>query len=98
MSNGQNINKNKKMPERRCIGCMESFNKKDLIRVVRSAQGEVCLDFTGNKSGRGAYICKSTECFKKAKKANRFSKNLNCEIPEDIYNKLENELEEYGKQ
>jgi predicted RNA-binding protein YlxR (DUF448 family) len=68
MSNGQNINKNKKMPERRCIGCMESFNKKDLIRVVRSAQGEVSLDFTGKKSGRGAYICKSTECFKKAKK------------------------------
>jgi len=96
MSNGQNVNKTKKMPERRCIGCMESFNKKDLIRVVRSAEGEVSLDFTGKKSGRGAYICKSPDCFKKARKSNRFGKNLNCEIPEEIYEKLEAELEEYG--
>ena len=98
MSDGQNNRKVKKMPERRCIGCMESFNKKDLIRVVRSAEGEVSLDFTGKKSGRGAYICKNPACFKKAKKAGRFSKNLNCEIPEDIYLHLEEELEAYGKQ
>ena len=98
MSDGQNNKKTKKMPERRCIGCMESFNKKDLIRVVRSAEGEVSLDFTGKKSGRGAYICKNPECFKKARKAGRFSRNLNCEIPEEIYGKLEKEMEAYGKQ
>lgn len=95
MSETQSTKKIKKMPERRCIGCMESFNKKDLIRVVRSSEGEVSLDFTGKKSGRGAYICKNAVCFKKAKKAGRFSKNLNCEVPEDIYIKLEKELEEY---
>ncbi|MBE6543809.1 MAG: YlxR family protein [Ruminococcaceae bacterium] len=97
MSEAQSVKKIKKMPERRCIGCMESFNKKDLIRVVRSSEGEVSLDFTGKKSGRGAYICKKTECFKKAKKAGRFSKNLNCDVPEEIYVKLEAELEEYDK-
>ncbi len=98
MSDGQKNKKTKKMPERRCIGCMESFNKKDLIRVVRSAEGEVSLDFTGKKSGRGAYICKNPVCFKKARKAGRFSKNLSCEIPEEIYEKLEKEMEVYGKQ
>ena len=98
MTDGQNSKKIKKIPERRCIGCMESFMKKDLIRVVRNAEGEVSLDFTGKKSGRGAYICKNISCFKKAKKAGRFSKNLNCEIPDEIYQGLEAELEEYGKQ
>lgn len=98
MSETQSAKKTKKMPERRCIGCMESFNKKDLIRVVRSSEGEVSLDFTGKKSGRGAYICKNSECFKKAKKAGRFQKNLNCEVPDEIYVKLESQLEEYGKQ
>ena len=97
MADSQNIKKNKKMPERRCIGCMESFNKKDLIRVVRSAEGEVSLDFTGKKSGRGAYICRNTNCFKKAKKAGRFSKNLSCDIPDEIYQRLEAELVEYDK-
>ncbi len=97
MADSQNVKKTKKMPERRCIGCMESFNKKDLIRVVRSAEGEVSLDFTGKKSGRGAYICKNSACFKKAKKAGRFSKNLNCEVPDEIYRRLETELEEYEK-
>ena len=98
MSETQSTKKIKKMPERRCIGCMESFNKKDLIRVVRSPEGEVSLDFTGKKSGRGAYICNNSVCFKKAKKAGRFSKNLNCEVPDEIYARLESQLEEYEKQ
>ena len=94
ISNGQ---KAKKIPERRCIGCSESFAKKDLIRVVRTADGNVELDFTGKKSGRGAYICKKLSCFKKARKANRFPRNLDCEIPDEVYTALEAELEEYDK-
>ena len=92
MSDGQKNKKTKKMPERRCIGCMESFNKKDLIRVVRSAEGEVSLDFTGKKSGRGAYICKSLACFKKARKARRFEASLECSVSEEVYARMEEEL------
>ena len=72
--------KPKKIPSRKCLGCMESFPKKDLIRLVRSPEGEISLDFTGKKSGRGAYICQNITCFSKAKKAKRFEKNLECEI------------------
>ena len=82
----------KKMPMRRCLGCGESFPKKELIRVVHTPDGTVCLDFRGKVSGRGAYICKSLSCFKKAKKAGRFEKNLGCTIPDDVYEELEREL------
>ena len=77
---------------RKCTGCGESFAKKDLIRVVRSPEGEVSLDFTGKKSGRGAYVCKSSQCFKKARKANRFKNNLECEISEELLAALEEEI------
>ena len=82
----------KKIPARRCTGCGQSFPKKDLIRVVRSPEGEVSLDFTGKKSGRGAYVCKNAQCFKKARKANRFKVNLDCEIPEELLQALEEEI------
>ncbi len=82
----------KKIPERKCTGCGQSFPKKDLIRVVRSPEGDVSLDFTGKKSGRGAYVCKSSQCFKKARKANRFKTNLECEIPEELLSALEEEI------
>ena len=85
-------NKKKKTPERRCVGCGETKEKKSLIRVVRTPEGEVVLDSTGKKSGRGAYICPSLSCFKKARKSKRFETNLSIEIPEEIYDKLENEL------
>ena len=61
----------KKLPERKCLGCMVSFPKSSLIRVVRSPEGEITLDTTGKKSGRGAYICKRAECLKKAVKRKR---------------------------
>ena len=73
----------KKIPERKCLGCMESFPKSTLVRLVRSPEGEISLDLTGKKSGRGAYICKNTACFKKAVKAKRFQHSLDCEIPEE---------------
>ena len=88
--------KPKKIPSRKCLGCMQSFPKKDLIRLVRSPEGDISLDFTGKKSGRGAYICQNAACFAKAKKAKRFEKNLECQIPEEVYLSLEKELENNG--
>ena len=83
----------KKIPERRCVGCGESFPKKELLRVVRAPDGSVSLDATGKKSGRGAYLCHNVKCLKKARKAKRLEHNLECEIPDDIYAVLESELE-----
>lgn len=83
----------KKIPERRCVGCGQSFPKKTLLRVVRSPEGAVSLDATGKKSGRGAYICKSVQCLRKARKAKRLEHNLECEIPDDVYAGLESELD-----
>jgi Predicted nucleic-acid-binding protein implicated in transcription termination len=83
----------KKIPERRCVGCGESFPKKTLLRIVRAPDGGVSLDVTGKKSGRGAYICKNVQCLRKARKAKRLERNLECEIPDDIYAGLEAELE-----
>ncbi len=86
----------KKKPERRCVGCSEHKLKIELIRVVRSPEGEVKLDFTGKVSGRGVYICKSTACFKKARKSKAFERALEVEIPESVYERIERELEENG--
>ncbi len=82
----------KKIPERRCSGCGERFPKPTLIRVVRSPEGEISLDFTGKKSGRGAYICRSVACLKKARRGNRLAQNLSCTIPDAVYDALESEL------
>lgn len=84
--------KTKKIPMRMCLGCGEMKNKRDMIRIVKSPEGEISLDFTGKKSGRGAYICKSTECFVKARKARRFERSLSCKIENTVYEELENEL------
>ncbi len=84
----------KKIPERRCSGCGMSFPKKTLLRVVRSPEGEVSLDFTGKKAGRGAYVCRNVQCFKKARKAKRFERSLVCEIPDEVYDALESEIKE----
>ncbi len=84
----------KKIPERRCVGCGKSFAKKDLIRVVRNMEGNISIDFTGRKAGRGAYICRNTQCFAKAQKAKRFESNLDCAIPLEVYERLAAELRE----
>ena len=84
----------RKQPERRCLGCMQSFPKKELIRIVRTPEGNVELDFIGKKSGRGAYLCKNAACFKKARKAGRFERNLECDIPDTVFDRLEVELSE----
>ena len=82
----------KKIPQGRCLGCSESFPKKDLIRVIRDPEGNVSLDFTGKKSGRGAYVCRSLACFKKARKANRFASSLEVQIPPEVLDALEEEI------
>ena len=82
----------KKQPIRRCTGCGEHFPKSALIRVLRTPEGEIVLDGSGKKSGRGAYICKSASCLKKARKARRLESSLDCTIPDEVYNRLEEEL------
>ena len=86
--------KTKKIPMRMCLGCGEMKPKRELIRVVKSKEGDISLYLPGKKSGRGAYICKSVECFEKARKARKFERSFSCMISEDIYNSMEGELRE----
>ncbi len=86
--------KQKKVPERRCVGCGETKLKKELIRVVRTPEGDVLLDTTGKKSGRGAYICPKLACFKKARKSKRIDSALNVQLSEEVYESLEKEIEQ----
>ena len=82
----------KKVPIRRCSGCGERFPKNTLVRVVRTPEGEILLDGTGKKSGRGAYLCKSAECLKKARRSKRIDQSLECSIPTEVYDRLEEEI------
>ena len=82
----------KKIPERKCMGCNEKRPKKELIRVVRTPEGEVSLDLVGKKSGRGAYICKSVSCFEKALKSKRLERTLEVEIPDSVYEDVKKNL------
>ena len=82
----------KKIPMRMCLGCNEMKPKKELIRIVKSAEGEISLDLTGKKNGRGAYICRSAECLKLARKARRLEKSFQCRIDDEVYDRLESEL------
>ena len=84
--------KQKKIPTRRCLGCGEHFPKKELIRILRTPDGDIVIDDGGKKSGRGAYICKSAACLKKARKARRLETSLECTIPNEVYDRLEEEL------
>lgn len=86
--------KTKKLPERQCLGCNEHRPKAELLRVVRSPEGEISLDFTGKKPGRGAYICKKSTCLTRARKNGRLAKNLGCAIPDEVFAAMEAELAE----
>ena len=85
----------KKIPMRQCLGCNEHKPKRELLRVVRSPEGEISLDFKGKQSGRGAYICRDVKCLRRARKSKRIDRNLECEIPETVYDAMERELESY---
>ena len=82
----------KKIPIRRCVGCGEGKPKQELVRVVRRAAGEVNLDLTGRMPGRGAYLCRDTECLRKARKARRLEKEFSQAIPDEVYDRLEKEM------
>lgn len=84
----------KKIPMRMCLGCGEMKPKKELIRAVKAPDGSVSIDLTGKKSGRGAYICRSAECFGKARKSRRFEKAFSCRISDEVYDGMEKELVE----
>lgn len=84
----------KKIPQRMCLGCREHKPKKELVRVVRSPEGEISVDLTGRKNGRGAYVCKNAECLKRARKICSISKALDCEISDEVFEQLLVEIEE----
>lgn len=88
---------NKKIPLRQCVGCRESKSKKDLIRVIKTPEGEVVLDATGRKNGRGAYICPDTECLRKAVRSKGLERSLKISIPEEIYENLQKEMNVLAK-
>lgn len=86
------MNKPKKVPLRKCLGCGEMKPKQELIRAVRSPEGEISLDLTGKKNGRGAYICRDSKCLTAAIKAKRFERAFGCKIEQPVYDSMLSEL------
>lgn len=88
----------KKIPMRQCVGCREMHPKRELVRVVRSPEGEISLDFKGKAPGRGAYVCPKAECLRKARKARALERSFDCQIPAELYDKLVETMEaEHGE-
>lgn len=83
----------KKVPLRQCVGCCEMKGKKDMMRVLKTAENEICLDVTGKKNGRGAYICRSRECLLKARKNKGLERSFKMSIPNEVYDTLEKEFD-----
>ena len=88
------MSNNKKVPMRKCVGCQEMKSKKEMLRVIRTREGEFLLDATGKKNGRGAYICPSSECLAKAIRQKGLERSFKQAIPEDVYEMLEREMSE----
>ena len=82
----------KKVPTRKCLGCREMKPKRVLVRVVKNKEGEISLDLTGKKPGRGAYICRSEDCFNAARKTKQFERAFSCKIPDELYEQMLEEL------
>ena len=83
----------KKIPMRQCLGCREMKPKRELLRVVRSPEGTVSLDLKGKANGRGAYVCRNSECLKKAIRSKAISRAFETEIPQEIYDAMVTEME-----
>lgn len=83
----------KKVPLRQCVGCGEMKSKKEMMRVLKTAENEICLDVTGKKNGRGAYICRSRECLQKARKGKGLERSFKISISNEVYDTLEREFE-----
>lgn len=79
-------------PLRKCLGCEEMIGKKGLLRIVKDKEGEISLDPTGKKNGRGAYICRTAACFEAARKRKALERSLKCKIPEEVYERLADEV------
>ncbi|HIQ99345.1 MAG TPA: YlxR family protein [Candidatus Scybalocola faecavium] len=88
----------KKIPLRQCIGCGEMKNKKEMIRVIKTPEGEIMIDATGRKNGRGAYICPSSDCLKKAIKSKGLERSFKMNIPKEVYEQLTKEMESIDQQ
>lgn len=84
----------KKIPLRQCVGCSEMKSKKEMMRVLKTAEGSITLDKTGRKNGRGAYLCMTSECLKRARKNKGLERSLKMSIPDEVYENLEKEFEE----
>ena len=82
----------RRVPLRKCTGCGEMKPKKELVRVVKSPEGEIALDLTGRRAGRGAYVCRKRDCLAAARKAHRLEKAFACAIPDTLYDSMEEEL------
>ena len=90
--------KNKKIPLRQCIGCREMKPKRDLLRILRTPEGELLLDDTGKKNGRGAYLCRDIQGFAKARKSKALERSFQMGIGQEIYERLEKEWERFEKE
>ena len=86
----------KKIPLRQCIGCGEMKSKKEMIRIIKTPEDAIMIDATGKKNGRGAYICPSAECLKKAIKSKGLERSFKMSIPKEVYEQLTKEMEEIG--
>ena len=83
----------KKIPMRQCVGCREMKPKKELVRVVKSPEGEISMDLRGKAPGRGAYVCRSMDCLRRARKSRALERGFDTAIPQEVYDRLEQELE-----
>lgn len=86
---------NKKIPMRQCIGCGQMKGKREMMRILKTAEGDIALDMTGRKNGRGAYLCRSMECLKQARKSRGLERSFRMSIPDEVYDSLEKEFEEF---
>jgi hypothetical protein len=89
---------NKKIPMRQCIGCGEMKSKKEMMRIVKTAEGPIVLDVTGKKNGRGAYLCRNRECLSKAGKNRGLERSFKMSIPAEVYDNLEKEFAQLEQQ
>lgn len=83
----------KKIPMRQCVGCREMKPKKELVRVVKSPEGEISMDLRGKAPGRGAYVCRNVECLRRAIKSKALERGFETAIPQEVYDRLQTELE-----
>lgn len=88
------MQKKKAQPMRKCTGCNEMKEKRELVRIVRDPEGNISVDLSGKKSGRGAYICRDKKCLNAAKRAKRLDRAFECTVPDEVYERLEGELSE----